>query len=81
MYLGTMSIFWFEYWHYTKQYKRWKVVQCIFVALICPILMSGLIELLQEYCTNGRRGGDWWDFLANSMGVLVSWIFRKKYLI
>jgi putative flippase GtrA len=32
--------------------------------------MSGAIELLQEYCTT-YRGGDWFDLLANSVGVLL----------
>ena len=34
--------------------------------------MSGLIELLQAYCTGGRRSGDWMDFLANSVGATLA---------
>lgn len=33
--------------------------------------MSGVIEILQEYCTGGRRSGDWLDFAANSIGATV----------
>ena len=33
------------------------------------ILMGGLLELLQS--TTGYRMGDWSDFLANGMGVLL----------
>jgi hypothetical protein len=33
--------------------------------------MSGLLELLQAYCTGGHRNGDWLDFAANSIGVLL----------
>ena len=33
--------------------------------------MSGLIEILQEYCTGGRRSGDWLDFAANSIGATL----------
>jgi hypothetical protein len=35
--------------------------------------MGGVIELLQENCTD-YRGGDWFDFLANSCGVAVATI-------
>lgn len=36
-----------------------------------PILYGGLMELLQAYCTNGNRSGDWLDFIANSLGALI----------
>ena len=29
-------------------------------AFVCPVLFSGMVELLQEYCTT-YRGGDWLD--------------------
>lgn len=38
---------------------------------LLPALMGGLIELLQAYCTNGNRSGDWLDFLANATGALI----------
>lgn len=37
-----------------------------------PLLMGGLIEILQAYCTGGRRSGDWIDFLADAVGVLLA---------
>lgn len=40
-------------------------------ALCLPTLMGGVIEILQENCTNHRRSGDWWDFAANTLGVLL----------
>jgi hypothetical protein len=48
-------------------------------------VMSGVLELLQEYCTFGRRSGDWLDLAANATGVtlavvigLLIWCFRPK---
>ena len=32
------------------------------------VLFSGMVELLQEYCTT-YRGGDWLDFAANTTGA------------
>lgn len=42
--------------------------------LVCwlwPVLMSGLIEILQANCTGGRRSGDWLDFAANAVGATI----------
>ena len=70
MYLGLSSIFWFEFFkaHKGANYAYWKGIVW---AAIFPILFSGTVELLQEYCTT-YRGGDWFDFLANSVGVLLA---------
>ena len=41
-------------------------------AWLLPVLMSGLIEILQANCTGGRRSGEWLDFMANSVGVVLA---------
>ena len=55
---------------------------CFVGAFVLPIMMSGLIELMQAYCTT-NRSGDWWDMAANTLGVVVAWIVfvcvRKRY--
>lgn len=69
MYGGTCLTIWIEYLRrHTK--RNWKRIALL--AVIAPILMSGLLELLQEYCTGGRRSGEWLDLAANSMGVLLA---------
>ena len=40
-------------------------------AFFCPVLFSGCVELLQEYCTT-YRGGDWLDFAANATGAVLA---------
>lgn len=71
MYGGTMSVFWLEYWRFEAAGEKWSKRLLLAVAVVSPILMSGLIEILQAYCTGGRRSGDWMDFLANSIGVVL----------
>ena len=44
----------------------------LFWAWLAPIAMSGVLELLQEYCTGGHRNGDWLDFAANATGVTLA---------
>ena len=69
MYGGTCSVMWIEYWRSHPVVNKWKLAVWAWAA---PIVMSGCIELLQEYCTNGRRDGDWADLLANSIGVSLA---------
>jgi len=68
MYAGTCGIIWFEYLRRHNMLCKRKLW---IWAVIAPILMSGLIEILQATCTGGRRNGDWLDFAANSLGVAL----------
>lgn len=55
------------------QWEQRKSIRSIIVAMVLPILMSGMIEILQETCTGGRRSGEIWDFAANSLGAITAW--------
>ena len=69
MYGGTFTVLWIEYArkHNAPDYKK------LFVwAWLAPIVMSGILELLQEYCTGGHRNGDWLDLAANATGVTLA---------
>lgn len=70
MYLGMSGMLWLEFWHahFHRQVPRW---HGWIGAFLCPILFSGVVELLQEYCTTWR-GGDWLDFAANTTGVVLA---------
>lgn len=68
MYLGTCTIIWIEY---LRSHFREQTRKIILWAIIAPILMSGVIELAQEYCTEARSG-EWADFAANSTGVVLA---------
>ena len=80
MYFGMSGMLWLEFLRahrrdHTPLWHAWVG------ALVCPILFSGVVELLQAYCTT-YRGGDWLDFAANSLGALLAsgvaqWV-RKK---
>lgn len=68
MYLGLCGTLWWEYLRGPDQLSVARRVVC-FVCL--PVLMSGLIELLQEYATR-HRSGDWYDLAANTLGILMA---------
>ena len=71
MYGGTCGVIWIEYirQHHHPDYKK-----LFFWAWMAPIIMSGVIELLQEYCTE-TRNGDWLDLMANAFGVTLGVVF------
>ena len=69
MYGGTFTILWIEY---TVKHNKPDYEKLFFWAWLMPIIMSGIIELLQEYCTGGHRSGDWLDFAANATGVTIA---------
>lgn len=69
MYCGTCTMIWLEY---LFKHKVISAKKLLIFAVIGPILMSGLIEILQAYCTGGRRSGDWLDFVANAVGVILA---------
>lgn len=76
MYLGFSGVLWFEL---IKSEKNFSFrLNGVLYGCLLPIMISGLIELLQEYCTT-YRGGEWLDFLANTLGVLAATIVA--YLI
>lgn len=93
MYAGTCSVMWIEFLksrkknpatntpdsaHNTPAPALAKVFVCLFLA---PVLMSGLIEILQATCTGGRRSGEWLDFLANTIGCTLPFIIGTLYLL
>ena len=69
MYGGTCSVIW---WEYLRRHQQLNIRKLFLFAWLAPILMSGLLELLQAYCTGGHRNGDWFDFAANSLGVTLA---------
>lgn len=78
MYLGTCLTIWFEYDRcHRNMSPDWG--RLAVWAWFAPVIMSGVIELGQAYCTGGRRSGDWMDFLANSIGCTLAAIVGVVY--
>ena len=65
---GTFAlVIWWEYGH-SHTRRQWKKLLCW--AVLAPIVMGGLMELLQAYATT-YRSGEWLDLVANTIGVLA----------
>lgn len=83
MYAGTCSVMWIEFLRSRKKETSntpatGKAFACLFLA---PVLMSGLLEILQATCTGGHRSGEWLDFLANTVGCTLPFIVGIIYLL
>ena len=68
MYGGLTTILWIQYFWCHKGVK-WS--HLIIGGIICPIVMSGLIEIGQSSLTE-TRSGEWMDFVANTLGVILA---------
>lgn len=70
MYFGMAGMLWLEFLRSHRDHLS-PIRHAWIGAFLCPVLFSGCVELLQEYCTT-YRGGDWMDFAANTTGVLLA---------
>ncbi|MCQ2066642.1 MAG: hypothetical protein MJY65_03170 [Bacteroidaceae bacterium] len=68
MYAGLSSVIWLEYQLNNHVIRMRDAVLFMF---LCPIILGGMLELIQEHCTE-VRSGEWADFLANSIGVAAA---------
>ncbi len=69
MYFGITLVFLFE--HYIETLKMNKKD---YVMNLYPLILGGLIEIIQSMFTQSRSG-DWYDFIADISGILVANIF------
>lgn len=82
MYGGTCAVIWWENLrfhrkkgqretaspHAAQRVNRWELG--LGWAMVGMVVLGGVMELLQAYCTT-TRSGEWLDFWADSVGVLI----------
>lgn len=68
MYGSLCSVIFAEY---AYRHIKTNIKRLAIGGVLLPIIMGGLIELAQAYCTGGNRSGDWIDWIANSIGVTI----------
>lgn len=87
MYAVLTLVIWLEYAHAHRQpghalpaslpaYSWWRLLVC---GGVMPALFGGLMELLQATCTT-TRAGEWADFLADAIGVLLGIVLAAAVL-
>ena len=75
MYGGTCTVIWWEYLRCHKQPQWGKL---LLLGWLAPIVMSGCLELIQEYSTT-NRAGEWLDLAANSTGCTIGNLLGMIY--
>lgn len=76
MYGALGIMLWFES---LRQKGNMPKHQLFCLSVLYPILLGGLLELAQEYLTS-CRSGEWLDFLADSIGVVIASLFGSTIL-
>jgi len=70
MFLGLSGVIYFDNTGYLKfPISKTRIFLSVF---LLPVIMGGLIEIIQEYFTK-TRSGDWFDFLFDVVGSLLGW--------
>ena len=70
MYFVMAGLLWLEFYRGRKKTNA-PMWHAWIGAFLCPLVYGGVVELLQEYCTE-YRGGEWLDFGATSLGVILA---------
>ena len=68
MYGGLCMVIW---WEYLRQHRSIHWHRALVGAVLLPVALGGGLELAQKYLTT-CRSGEWLDFLANSVGVVLA---------
>lgn len=77
MYFGVMLAFYFDLWR--QGLPRLVLRSRLWGGMLAFALFGGLVELLQMYCTT-YRSGDWWDWVADILGVVLG-VWLGRYVI
>lgn len=81
MFLGLAGSASFSYIFFNK--GQIIILRMLIFAVLLPIIYGGAIEIIQHYWFEGRSG-DWYDFLADTLGALTAipfaFLFRRFML-
>ena len=83
MYGGMSGVIWIEFLCKHRK-KKTKIKYAVIGVILTPVLFGGVMELCQKYFAR-YRSGDWMDFLANSVGVLlasfIAWFILRPLIM
>ena len=75
MYGALTAAIWFEY---KRRHKQTDWLRLLLFGVAAPIIMGGVLELMQAYLTT-NRSGEWLDFIADSIGVVLGAVLFTLY--
>ncbi len=80
MYLSLTLVLMYDFFQEKKNdNSRWRFV---LICLLFPFFLGGITELLQTYLFFPRVS-EWWDWVSNSLGVLVGWgvylVYKRSF--
>lgn len=69
MYGCVCCVYWFDFFRNGNSRSYWS--KWLLWIVVFPIVFGGLMELCQRYLTT-CRSGEWLDFVADSVGVVLA---------
>jgi len=83
MYSGMSGVIWIEFLCKHRKMKT-RIRYAVIGVILIPVLFGGMMELCQQYLSR-YRSGDWMDFLANTVGVilasLIAWFILRPLIL
>lgn len=76
MYLGLSSVFWFDWMRSHRRPSRRSDLRGMLFCTAFPLLLGGLTEIGQALFST-VRSGEWLDFAANALGIMLGLIFYR----
>ena len=77
MYAGLATMLIFEF-RLAKKENIVKSPKGFIVCFVLPLLLGGIIEILQPLYF-APRTGSWMDFSFNFFGVILAWVFMRQF--
>jgi VanZ family protein len=79
LFLGLSGVIFFDNTSYLR--KAISNVRIFLSSFLFPVLLGGVIEIMQTFLTS-TRSGDWMDFLFDGigafLGMVISWLINRK---
>lgn len=65
---------------YFRANKKATPAQLVLPEWLLPVVMGGLVEIIQATCTNGVRSGEWLDFFADAIGSTLALVMGFAFV-
>lgn len=77
MYTVLSVVLVYDFW---QKYKEQRINRkFLFICILYPILLGGLVEIFQEAFFK-PRSADWFDWFADIIGVFIGWAIMRLIL-
>ena len=77
LFFTVCTVMWAEFWR--SHTRHTKASRHVWIGVVLPAAFGGAIEIAQAHLTT-TRSGDWLDFAADCVGVLLAALVGTRFL-